>query len=112
VKDKDMRERIQSRSDFTDYCSLCGIALTNFEVTADIQGNLILFDEKTTGSIQMSLCADCKNKVLEIALGGLNAAIQRRLNIDNAPHSHTKVKRTKKVTFKDDEGDGGAAPKI
>lgn len=95
---------IYSRSDFKDYCSVCGLALTEFEVTADIQGNLVLFDEKTTGSIQMTLCADCKNKIVETSLGGLDRAIIRRLDIDN---SLGRVVRTKRRKDKDDEGDGG-----
>ena len=109
---------VHTRSDFSDYCSVCGLALTQYEITADIQGNLVLFDEKTTGSIQITLCADCKNKLLEYSVGGLDAAINRRLGIDerNAVNvrrtrAKTKVKSRKKDGKDDkDDGSGGVKP--
>ncbi len=108
-------ERILTRSDFTDYCSYCGMALTQYEITADIQGNLVLFDEKTTGSIQMTLCSDCKNKLMEITLGGIEAAIHRRMEIDNVNRTKSgKRVRAKLVKKKkDDESEdesGGVRP--
>jgi hypothetical protein len=104
------REHILTKSDFKDYCSFCGMAITQVEMAADIQGNLVLFDEKTTGSIQMTLCADCKNKLMEFATAGLEGAIQRRLGIDN---TISKVKKTRARRHKnDDEDDTGGVSAV
>ena len=102
-----MNERVYSKSDFSDFCSFCGFALVKSEIAADIQGNLVLFDEKTTGSCQITLCQECKDRLVFNSVAGLNAAIIKRLDIDNSIVS--KIDRKRKTVHKkkrrdDDEG--------
>jgi hypothetical protein len=114
VKDK-LNDRILSRSDFVDFCGICGMALTQYEITAEINGGVVLYDEKKTGNIQLTLCADCKNRIMETSLAGLNAAIVKRLEIDNSltvnlkkvrrPKTETKKTQKKFINDRDDDED-------
>ena len=96
--------------EFDDYCSLCGIALRTNEIAADIRGDFVTFDDRGIGSIQMTLCADCLNKVIEIGLRGMDGAVARRIGLDDQPpigFSKKARKEFKKKKDDRDEGDGG-----
>ena len=99
-------------SDFIDFCGMCGFALTKYELAADIRGDFVLFDERGIGSIQITLCADCKEKVKEIAQGGLDKAIGRRIGVEGQQFIKTgnrvqKRESKVKVDPPDDDEEGG-----
>ena len=95
-------------SEFVDYCSMCGIALTQLEICTVIDGNVVFFLDRRTGSIQLTFCVDCTNKIIEFMEGGLDRAISRRIDIpDQEPiYSHPSL-RVKAKKNKDEDGDGG-----
>jgi hypothetical protein len=97
-------------SEFVDYCNICGFALMQHEVAGDISGTYINYVEHRNGSIQLSLCVDCQNKILEIIEGGADKAINRRLEIEG----QIKVPPHKKRSYDkdDDDGSGGIRPAL
>ena len=107
-----INNRILSKADFKDFCSFCGFALLPHEISADIQGNLVLFEERTTGSCQITLCQECKDRILLTAAAGMDAAILKRLDIDNS--MQTKVTRTRKNRRRkdDDEDKSGGVSSV
>jgi hypothetical protein len=99
-------------SEYIDYCSLCGIALTQSEITSIIEGQVVFFLERRVGTMQMTFCADCTNKIVDIMDGGLDKAISRRLDIpDQEPVFSHPVLKEKYYRRKDDE-DGSGGVKI
>jgi len=101
-------------SEFVDFCGLCGIALTKYEIAADIRGEFTLFDERGIGTVQITLCADCKEKVKEIGQGGLDKAIGMRIGIEGQMFIRTaNIVQTRKDRDKDsddpDDESGGIA---
>jgi hypothetical protein len=97
-------------SDFVDYCNICGIALLQHEVAGDISGTYINYAEHRNGTIQISLCYDCQNKILEIIDLGIDRAISLRIGIEDQP---VKIKPKRPAYSKkdeDDDGSGGVRP--
>jgi hypothetical protein len=96
--------------DYTDFCGFCGIALTVLEVSADLECNLIDYTEHNKGIVQISLCEDCKLKMMEIQFGGMSPALIKRAELDRL-HNEEKnppkyIMNAKKWKGRDDE-DGG-----
>lgn len=100
-------------SEFVDFCGVCGIALTHQEVSAHLECNVVFFIDKSMGTLQITLCGDCKNKIWSIAQEGLDKAISRRLSLDGQePKGFTKKARAKwdRRDKDDEDGGGGVRP--
>lgn len=98
--------------DYDDFCGFCGIALTAKEVAADLECSLVDYIEHNRGMTQISLCIECKNRFMEIQLGGLAPAQVKRAELDRL---HNEEKKSPKYVMnakkkdKDDES-GGIRP--
>jgi hypothetical protein len=99
-------------SEFVDYCSMCGVALTTEEVATLFEGSVVFFLERRTGTLTMTFCADCTNKMMELMESGMDGAISRRIALEGQEpiFSSSELKRRYiKRKFKDEDGDGGVA---
>jgi hypothetical protein len=99
--------------DYEDFCGFCGIALTNLEVAADLECTLIDYIEHSKGLTQISLCQECKDRLLGIQVGGLAPALIKRAELDrinNEQKKPPKYTMNPKKKDKDDDGGGGVRP--
>ena len=94
--------------EFADFCGICGIALTQYEVAGVLSGTYINYDIRQNGSLELVFCSDCQNKLLEIVAGDMGAAVNKRLAIENQTRGRTKLKRSERD--KDRDGSGGEIP--
>jgi len=91
--------------EFVDYCGICGIALKQFEVSGVLSGSYINFEERRSGSLEITMCVDCQNKVLENVMGDMGAAVNKRLAIEDQVKIPPHKKKYRKKD--DDDGSGG-----
>jgi hypothetical protein len=101
---------IRNMSDFVDFCNICGIALLQHEVAGDINGSYINYTEHRNGTIQLSLCYDCQNKVLEIIDGGIDKAINMRIMIEGQEPIRSRKRPAYSKRDDDEDGSGGVRP--
>jgi hypothetical protein len=98
--------------DYDDFCGFCGIALHPKEVAADLECTLIDYIEHNKGMTQISLCSECKDRLMEIQMGGIVPALAKRAELDrinNEQAKPPKYRMNAKKKDKDDE-DGGIRP--
>lgn len=95
--------------EFADFCGICGIALTQYEVAGVLSGTYINYDIRDRGSLELVFCSDCQNKLLEIVKGDMSAAVNKRLAIEGQTHGRTKLRRQKDKD-KEDGSSGGEVP--
>lgn len=111
--------------EFEDYCNICGIALFQKEVSGEVNGTFINYDEHRNGTIQLSFCPGCLAKIEDIMIGGMDKAVDRRLELfGNDSVDKTAIARAEKWEArearlkskgnkdKDEDGSGGVKPAI
>ena len=62
---------------YDDYCSICGFAITKYEVGASIDGAIVDYIERDKGRVDIKLCVSCRDAFWEIMKGGEAAAIKK-----------------------------------
>ena len=64
-------------------CSVCGLALYIHEIgAAIIDGNLLEFDARNWGTIDLVICSDCYKKINKNINQTYGKALERRREID------------------------------
>jgi hypothetical protein len=99
-------------SEYVNFCGICGVALTQHEIAGVVSGQYINYEMHDNGSLEIVMCTDCQNKVIQIVNEGIDKAISRRLSLDGQePRGFTKKVRQKWRDERDkDSGSGGEIP--
>lgn len=64
-------------------CCLCGIALYNLEVGAEIEGVAVDYNTREHAEVSLTFCTDCWEKIKEILIGGLRPAVAKRRALES-----------------------------
>ena len=65
------------RDEYIGVCAFCGFPLTKYQITADLTGTLVNYDEHETVAFSFCLCTDCFLRMTEFVNGGPDAAYHR-----------------------------------
>jgi hypothetical protein len=73
----------KGQGEYVDFCSVCGIALKLEECRAAIEGRAVDFVAKGRGSVDMTLCDECWQRIYDNSIAGLEPAILKRLKLES-----------------------------
>jgi hypothetical protein len=76
-------EQKVARGEYTDFCSICGYAITNSETSANIEGTVVDYEKRDRGFINMTLCHECWAVVFNNHNAGLEGAVVKRIKLEN-----------------------------
>ena len=73
--------------DADNFCVVCGEPLETWQLAAIVDGNLTDFENRTTGTITLTICSECLDAILahidEGLVGAINRYISRNENGDS-----------------------------
>jgi hypothetical protein len=67
---------------YIDYCSFCGFALTTQQMAVLIRGEIIDYDNRIPGTVEMTLCQECWGIMCDNHNAGMDRAKERSTRLE------------------------------